>query len=115
MNKILNIDYLSAEFSREDSNNQVYAELRLLTDNDEYSWVSVLLTKEKNVDNSFENGNYVLCLVQNIEERKKNEDRLKLEAEKDPLTQLYNKMTTRSLIEECIEKESICTACPYHY
>lgn len=104
MNKILNIDYLSAEFSREDSNNQVYAELRLLTDNDEYSWVSVLLTKEKNVDNSFENGNYVLCLVQNIEERKKNEDRLKLEAEKDPLTQLYNKMTTRSLIEECIEK-----------
>jgi len=103
--KILNVEYLAEEFSREGSN-QVYVELRLLNDNDEYSWVSILFTKEKSVDNSFENATYVLCLVQNIEERKKNEDRLKLEAEKDPLTQLYNKMTTRSLIEECLEKNA---------
>lgn len=105
INRILNIDYLASEFSREVPN-QVYAEARFLKNTDEYSWVSLLLTKERNVDVNYENATYVLCLIQSIEERKKNEDRLKLEAEKDPLTQLYNKMTTRSLIEECLEKNS---------
>lgn len=81
---------------------QIYTEARLLTADDNYEWVSFLLTKESNI--SDDNNIYVLCLVQNIQERKDNEDKLKLEAEKDPLTQLYNKMTTKSLIEECLEK-----------
>ncbi|MDD6807406.1 MAG: GGDEF domain-containing protein [Oscillospiraceae bacterium] len=97
--KNFNIDYLNNEFLG--GRNQVYFEIRLNLKDDEYRWVSVLLTKEESF---VEGGNVFLCLIQDVEERKKNENKLKLEAEKDPLTQLYNKVTTRSMIEECLEK-----------
>ncbi len=80
--------------------NQIYFEGRMLTDEEDYRWFSILLTKET----SSSDDGYVLCLIQSINERKQNEDKLRLEAEKDPLTKLYNKITTRSLIEECLEQ-----------
>lgn len=93
-----NSNYISEEIRS--GKNQIYFEGRVLTSNEDYRWISVLLTKES----SEKDDAYLLCLVQSINERKQNEDKLRLEAEKDPLTQLYNKMTTRSLIEECLEK-----------
>ncbi len=98
--KNLNYDYLSNEFIR--GRNQIYFEGRMMTSEKEFKWISVLLSKE----NISEEDKYVLCLVQNIDERKHLEDKLRLEAERDPLTKLYNKTTTKSLIEECIEKDS---------
>lgn len=103
--KMLNPENLVSQFMSE-TRNQIYFEGRILNAHGEYSWVSVLLTKEGKGNANIPEGDYLLCLIQNIDERKKNEDRLKLEAEKDPLTQLYNKMTTRSLIEETLEKNA---------
>ena len=103
--KIMDPVNIENQFMNE-SRSQIYSEGRILNSEGDYSWVSVLLTREKKIENEFAGGEYILCLIQNIDERKKNEDRLKLEAEKDPLTQLYNKMTTRSLIEETLEKNS---------
>ena len=101
--KVLDPEYIDNEFVVE-GRTQSYIEVRILTSNDEYEWISVLLSLEKKMDGTFGSNDLLLYLVQNIEERKKNENKLKLEAERDPLTQLYNKMTTRSLIEECFEK-----------
>ncbi len=95
-----NVSYVTNEIHS--GRNQIYFEGRVLTSDEDYRWVSVLLTKESS---SKEDG-FLLCLIQSINERKQNEDKLRLEAEKDPLTQLYNKMTTKSLIEECLEKDS---------
>lgn len=103
--KVLDEEYLDNEFIIE-GRHQVYIEVRVLDNHDEYVWISVLLSREKLMDSTYGDGDLLLCLVQNIEERKKSENKLKLEAERDPLTQLYNKMTTRSLIEECFEKNS---------
>lgn len=97
--KNFNLDYLNNEFLL--GRNQIYFEIRLNLKENEYKWVSVLLTREEAAS---ENGNFFLCLIQDVEDRKKNENKLRLEAEKDPLTQLYNKVTTRSMIEECLEK-----------
>ncbi len=97
--KNFNLDYLNNEFLL--GRNQIYFEIRLNLKENEYKWVSVLLTREEATS---ENGNFFLCLIQDVEDRKKNENKLRLEAEKDPLTQLYNKVTTRSMIEECLEK-----------
>ncbi len=99
--KAMGIEHIENEFITLGTT-QTYTEVRFLTADDEYEWVSLLLAKEVNI--SDDNNVYVLCLVQNINDRKSNEDKLRLEAEKDPLTQLYNKMTTKSLIEECLEK-----------
>ncbi len=102
--RIMNPDQIVSELSTE-GRNQVYLEMRILDAEGEYTWVSAYYTREKKVAEEYSDSpEYILCLVQNIQERKLNEDRLKLEAERDPLTQLYNKMTTRSLIEECLEK-----------
>ena len=101
--KVLDRDYIENEIVIE-GRSQVYVELRILTSREEYEWISVLLSCEKQIDGTYGSNDLLLYLVQNIEERKKNENRLRLEAERDPLTQLYNKMTTRSLIEECFEK-----------
>ncbi len=98
--KNFNMDFLNNEFLL--GRTQVYFEVRLRNNEDDYNWVSILITKE----NEYSTGNYLLCLIQDIEERKRNENKLRLEAEKDPLTQLYNKVTTRSLIEECLENNS---------
>ena len=103
--KVLDEEYLDNEFIIE-GRHQVYIEVRVLDNHDEYVWISVLISREKLMDGTYGDGDLLLCLVQNIEERKKSENKLKLEAERDPLTQLYNKMTTRSLIEECFEKNS---------
>ncbi len=101
--RVFNIEHVENEFMTL-GGSQIYSEARILSAEDEYEWVSILMTKQ---EPTVDDGNiYALCLVQNIQERKNNEDRLKLEAEKDPLTQLYNKMTTKSLIEECLEKDS---------
>ena len=100
----MNPDQIVSELSAE-GRNQVYLEMRILDAEGEYTWVSAYYTREKKVAEEYSDSpEYILCLVQNIQERKLNEDRLKLEAERDPLTQLYNKTTTRSLIEECLEK-----------
>lgn len=96
----LNFAYLSNEFMVEKQ--QIYFEIRIKNTNLDYRWVSVFITKESDTLSS----DYLLCLIQDIEERKKNEDKLRLEAEKDPLTQLYNKTTVKSLIEETFEKAS---------
>lgn len=102
--RIINPDYIENEFIVE-GRSQIYLELRILDAEGEYTWVSVYFTREQKVDDAYDDSSeYILCLVQSIQERKLTEDRLKLEAERDPLTQLYNKMTTRSLIEECLEK-----------
>lgn len=102
--RILNPDQIESELSV-DGRNQIYLEMRILDAEGEYTWVSTYYTREKKVAEEYSDSTeYILCLVQNIQERKLNEDKLKLEAERDPLTQLYNKMTTRSLIEECLEK-----------
>lgn len=98
--KNLNYDYLNNELMM--GRNQIYFEGRVMTSSNEYSWISVLLLR----DSILEEEQYILCLVQNIEERKNREVKLRLEAEKDPLTKLYNKTTTKSLIEECLEKNS---------
>ncbi len=98
--KNFNMDFLNNEFLL--GRTQVYFEVRLRNNEEDYKWVSILITKE----NEYATGNYFLCLIQDIEERKLNENKLRLEAEKDPLTQLYNKVTTRSLIEECLENNS---------
>lgn len=98
--KNFNMDFLNNEFLL--GRTQVYFEARLKNNEEDYKWVSILITKE----NENAPGNYFLCLVQDIEERKRNESKLRLEAEKDPLTQLYNKVTTKSLIEECLENNS---------
>lgn len=95
-----NVSYISNEFHS--GRNQIYFEGRVLTSDEDYRWVSVLLTQES----SGKDDGFLLCLIQSINERKQNEDKLRLEAEKDPLTQLYNKMTTKSLIEECLENNS---------
>ena len=102
--RIINPDYIENEFIVE-GRSQIYLELRILDAEGEYTWVSVYFTREQKVDDAYDDSSeYILCLVQSIQERKLTEDRLKLEAERDPLTQLYNKMTTRSLIEECLDK-----------
>ena len=98
--KNFNMDFLNNEFLL--GRTQVYFEVRLRNNEEDYKWVSILITKE----NEYATGNYLLCLIQDIEERKRNENKLRLEAEKDPLTQLYNKVTTKSLIEECLENNS---------
>lgn len=98
--KNFNMDFLNNEFLL--GRTQVYFEVRLKNKEEDYNWVSILITKE----NEYATGNYFLCLIQDIEERKRNENKLRLEAEKDPLTQLYNKVTTKSLIEECLENNS---------
>lgn len=98
--KNFNMDFLNNEFLL--GRTQVYFEVRLKNNEEDYKWVSILITKE----NEYATGNYLLCLIQDIEERKRNENKLRLEAEKDPLTQLYNKVTTKSLIEECLENNS---------
>ncbi len=98
--KNFNMDFLNNEFLL--GRTQVYFEVRLKNTEEDYKWVSILITKE----NEYVTGNYLLCLIQDIEERKRNENKLRLEAEKDPLTQLYNKVTTKSLIEECLENNS---------
>ena len=102
--RIVNPDYIVNEFIVE-GRSQIYLEIRILDAEGEYVWVSVYFTREKKLDDAIsDSSEYILCLVQNIQERKLTEDKLKLEAERDPLTQLYNKTTTRSLIEEALEK-----------
>lgn len=98
--KGFNTDYINDEFLL--GRSQIYFEMRIRTVDGDYNWVSVLITRET----ASENGRFLICLIQDIEERKMNEDKLRVMAEKDPLTQLYNKMTTKSLIEECLEKNS---------
>ncbi|NLL63072.1 MAG: diguanylate cyclase [Ruminococcaceae bacterium] len=95
--KNLNTDYITDEFLA--GRTQLYFEGRVLTKNNEYVWFSFLISREEEVGSE-----YCLCLVQNINERKQQEGKLRFEAERDPLTQLYNKVTTKSLIEECLEK-----------
>ena len=98
--KSFNTDYINDEFLL--GRSQIYFEMRIRTVDGDYNWVSVLITRET----AAENGRFLICLIQDIEDRKINEDKLRIMAEKDPLTQLYNKMTTKSLIEECLEKNS---------
>ena len=95
--KNFNLEYLKNEFLS--GRTQVYFEVRLRDKEGKYTWSSVMITKETDSITD----KFFLCLVQDIEERKRNENKLKLEAENDPLTQIYNKVTTKSLIEECIE------------
>ena len=42
----------------------------MLDNHDEYVWISVLISREKSMDGAYGSDNLLLCLVQNIEERK---------------------------------------------
>ena len=63
---------------------------------DEYVWLESSLRSMKSTDHSAE----ILCLSRNIDERKKMEDKLQLEARTDRLTRLPNRL----MLEERLEK-----------
>lgn len=94
------IDNIKSELREE--KNQIYYECRRLRSTGEYAWVSTLLIREYS-ENSDEFK--LMHLVQDIDSRKTSEVKLKTEAQCDPLTKLYNKTTTKKLIEDFIDGE----------
>ena len=98
--EIFSIDNIKAEYR--DDNKQIYHEARRLKSTGEYAWVSTLMIREytENPDEF-----RLIQLIQDIDSRKTSEVKLMTEAQTDPLTRLYNKMTTKELIEEYIAGE----------
>lgn len=91
------IDNIKSEFR--EGKKQIYHEARRLTSTGDYKWVSTLMIREYTENNEEFR---LMQLIQDIDNRKTSEVKLKTEAQTDPLTQLYNKMTTKTLIEEYI-------------
>lgn len=91
---------LKREFK--DGKKQIYQESRRLKINGDYAWVSTLIIREYSIN---EDEYKLMQLVQDIDSRKVSENKLKIEAQRDPLTMLYNKSTTQKMIEEYIENE----------
>jgi len=94
------IDNIKNEFR--EGKKQIYHEARRLKSDGEYAWASTLMIREytENKDEF-----RLMQLLQDIDNRKTSEVKLKTAAQTDPLTKLYNKMTTKSLIEEYIAGE----------
>ena len=83
-------------------NERIYFEARCLTKNDQYVWTSFLFLqtnfkKDKDV--------FGFLLTQDIDSQKTIQAKLKSEAERDLLTNLYNKITTQNLIEAYLLSE----------
>lgn len=83
-------------------NERIYFEARCLTKNDQYVWTSFLF-----LQTSFEKDKDVFgfLLTQDIDSQKTIQAKLKSEAERDLLTNLYNKITTQNLIEAYLTSE----------
>lgn len=81
---------------------QIYHECRRLKNDGNYAWVSTLMLREYTTN---KNEIRLMQLVQDIDNRKMSENKLKIEAQRDPLTMLYNKSTTQKLIENYISNE----------
>lgn len=81
---------------------QIYQESRRLKTDGEYAWVSTLMIREYS---SAEDKYNLMQLVQNIDGRKLSENKLKIEAQRDKLTMLYNKITTQKMIEDYLQNE----------
>ncbi|MDO5014510.1 MAG: GGDEF domain-containing protein [Clostridia bacterium] len=81
---------------------RIYFEARRLTEQDQYIWTSFLFLKA-----SFEKDKdvYGFLLLQDIDSQKTTQAKLKSEAERDLLTNLYNKITTQNLIETYLSRE----------
>lgn len=94
------IDNIKNEFR--EGKKQIYQEARRLKSDGEYAWTSTLMIREytENKDEF-----RLMQLLQDIDNRKTSEVKLKTAAQMDPLTKLYNKTTTKALIEEYIEGE----------
>lgn len=92
--KTFSIDAVKNEFKN--GGTQIYSEYRRRLEDGEFGWVGALIIKESSPD---ENEMLVMYLVQDIDARKTSELQMKVEAKKDSLTKLYNKATTRELIE----------------
>lgn len=94
------IDNIKNEFR--EGKKQIYQEARRLKSNGEYAWTSTLMIREytENKDEF-----RLMQLLQDIDNRKTSEVKLKTAAQMDPLTKLYNKTTTKALIEDYIAGE----------
>ncbi|NCC86928.1 MAG: diguanylate cyclase [Clostridia bacterium] len=94
------IDNIKNEFR--EGKKQIYQEARRRRSNGEYAWTSTLMIREytENKDEF-----RLMQLLQDIDNRKTSEVKLKTAAQMDPLTKLYNKTTTKFLIEEYIAGE----------
>lgn len=82
----------------------VIAELRLLDrDTGEYGWYKI---QGKSISDDSGVSVRVIGTILNISERKDAERRLIDKAERDPLTKIYNKATTRSLVKDYLRTDS---------
>ncbi|MFY9198439.1 MAG: GGDEF domain-containing protein [Acutalibacteraceae bacterium] len=98
--KKFSIDNVKNEFR--EGKGQIYHESRRLKVNGEYAWTSILMIREY-TENKEEFK--LMQLLQDIDDRKTSEVRLKNAAQTDPLTKLYNKTTTQKMIDKYLEGE----------
>ena len=83
-------------------NKKAECEIRVLANDDAYKWIRIKSTGIYDMENNLKR---VIGLISNIDDQKREREKLIFQAQRDGLTKLYNKVNTEKFIDQYINAE----------